>query len=176
MNNCIYEEKKRIANTKMASSDDLSGPALVGNTWPDEITLEANTLMTLATPFKSASQSSRYLVIIDGVAQSPNGVTNMDIKLNGTSIVPTRPLRTNEAGSAALSMSSIVVCSGGTMNGDLCDNNITIEFLWQQDDSAPGTVTAPQISSVNLSMLSVVDATQSTPTDPGDDEQPVLQL
>lgn len=168
-------------NDPTADIEGLNGPTVVNGKWLEETTLEAETMLTLSTVFKSRSSQPLYMIWIDGIAQCPNGVTNMDVKLNGASIFPTRPLRTNSVGSTALSMSGFVSCKNATPNADgLCDNSVAIELMWHADQSQTDNVVAPKISSVSISLLGVdtsatnTDGSGST-TNPGDDT-PVLQL
>lgn len=160
-------------STTTSTDDGLSGPAVVSVQWPQTMTLPSTDNYTIEKVFYSYDQTTRYLIWMDGFAQCPNGVANMDIMWNGKKLVDTRPLKTSTVGTTALSMNSSALCTDAQLitNSDgstAYKNVIALVFKWTVDDTT--TITAPTVQGVSISMLPVASLSQQLP--PSDDKPP----
>lgn len=157
-------------------SDDptgLSGPAVVNATWLDEQTVPSGSSLDLTKTFLSYDTTSRFLILVDGFAQCPTGVTQMDVNLNGDSIIPRRPLQTSSDGTTALSSNCIGSCTNAQTQtasdgSTQYINTITLSFSYSPSDDQSNNV--PTISSISISMIPIAPAPSPSTNNGGGDD------
>lgn len=156
---------------------DLSGPSIVNMQWMDTQSITDNSL-SLSGMFQSYDDSTRYILLLDGFAQCPDGTLAMGVNLNGDALVPERPIKSSNGGSAALSMNTIARCTKAQKDeNDLYQNTFSLTFNWMTPDGVTAPV-VPSVSAISVSMLPIAsDPSSADPNPSGDpttDSPPIL--
>lgn len=119
---------------------------------------------TFTTPIASFDTTTKYLVLVDGLAKCPaaSGILLFDILFNGQKVLNTRQIQTATAvATTPLSVNWPVDCANCTQttadDGTVTyNNNLVLQFTWNPTSGTdPSTLTQPTVESLSVSLLAV---------------------
>lgn len=157
---------------------DLSGPSIVNMQWMDTTSLSEGSL-SLSGPFQSYDNTTRYILLLDGFAQCPDGSLEMQVLLNGDALMPARPIKSSNGGSAALSSNTIATCNKAQQDTNgLYQNTLTLAFTWMAPTNVDDA-SVPSVTAISVSMLPIAAVPSTADPNPsgdpsGEDTPPIL--
>ena len=128
------------------------------------VVVSPSTPSTFTTPIASFDFTTKYLVLVDGLAKCPedSGILLYDILFNGSKILKTRQIQTaSSVATQTLSVNWPVDCAGCTQttadDGTVSYNNtLALQFTWiPPSGSVVTTLQQPTVESLSVSMLAV---------------------
>lgn len=128
------------------------------------VVVSSSTPSTFTTPIASFDVTTKYLVLVDGLAKCPgsSGVLLFDILFNGKKVLNTRQIQTSSTvATTPLSVNWPVDCADCTQStaddGTVTfNNNLVLQFTWSPPSgSNVATLQQPTVESLSVSMLAV---------------------
>ena len=120
--------------------------------------------LAFTTTFPSFDATTKYLVLVDGLAKCPNtiGELKFDILFNNAKMINTRIIQTaSSVGTTPLGVNWPVQCTDceQIQNDDgtiTYQNALTLQFTWVPPANAdPSTLSPPTAESLSVSVLAV---------------------
>ena len=124
----------------------------------------SSTPSTFTTPIASFDSTTKYLILVDGLAKCPtaSGVLLFDILFNGQKVLNTRQIQTaSSVATTPLSVNWPVDCANCTQStaddGTITfNNNLVLQFTWTPPTGANVSgLQQPTVESLSVSMLAV---------------------
>jgi len=128
------------------------------------VVVSSSTPSTFTTPIASFDVTTKYLILVDGLAKCPaaSGVLLFDILFNGTKILNTRQIQTaSSVATTPLSVNWPVDCANCTQStaddGTVTyNNNLVLQFTWTPPSGVDtSSLQQPTVESLSVSLLAV---------------------